>query len=145
MGSYRTLPAYCNFPNCACVGTCTFAGYGEVLVDAPPRWRQLYRNPHPANGKRCPYCSRIMNDGHYRLYPTVDHVTPRCALGRDIASNRVAACAECNNAKGGYSIHEWSLLLAYRRDPRAAHVMAFIETHEASRQEAEALREAMAV
>ncbi|WP_284736130.1 HNH endonuclease [Dongia deserti] len=58
-------------------------------------------------GHRCAYCGRMMPDPRAAigpadptLKPTIDHVTPLSAGGRDVDGNRVAACIGCNVLKG---------------------------------------------
>lgn len=52
-------------------------------------------------GCLCFYCGRIMTfDPHPFLLCTADHVAPRSEGGTDAMSNLVAACTQCNNARG---------------------------------------------
>lgn len=45
----------------------------------------------------CAYCGRPAG--------TLDHVRPRCRGGPTVAQNLIAACADCNRAKG--SANDW--------------------------------------
>lgn len=50
---------------------------------------------------RCFYCARLMTlDAHPVLTCTIDHILPRAQGGFDHMSNYVAACYQCNNARG---------------------------------------------
>ncbi|MBN9034970.1 MAG: HNH endonuclease [Rhizobiales bacterium] len=50
---------------------------------------------------RCYYCERMMTLGpHPTLKATRDHVVPRAEGGFDHMSNYVAACLQCNGARG---------------------------------------------
>jgi len=54
-------------------------------------------------GSRCAYCGGPAM--------TLDHVRPRCRGGHTVARNLIAACGECNRAKG--SVLDW---VAWFRD-----------------------------
>ena len=53
-------------------------------------------------GGRCAYCGQPMGPAEdcRRTSETADHVVPRAAGGRTTASNIVACCRACNQAKG---------------------------------------------
>lgn len=50
-------------------------------------------------GHACCYCGAPAEH--------LDHVTPLSRGGRDILSNVVPACADCNLSKGALSLAEW--------------------------------------
>lgn len=50
-------------------------------------------------GGACVYCWGVAEH--------LDHITPLSRGGRDILSNVVPACAECNLSKGALSLAEW--------------------------------------
>lgn len=72
-----------------------------------PKWRRrvMARLLKEQDGK-CFYCSRTIqknqpNDSETKENTaTFDHLVPRCAGGKSTQDNLVAACFDCNNAKG---------------------------------------------
>lgn len=64
---------------------------------------------------RCAYCKKRMiyesrHDSDKFNHPrraTLDHVVPLAAGGRNDAGNIVAACLECNTAKGSMTLDEF--------------------------------------
>lgn len=85
-------------------------------------WRKMYREDARRNqGGRCCYCGW----GITRREATLDHVVPISDGGSDIdARNFVAACENCNRAKGRMSA---GLFRAWLRsgDDRSAVVLAW--------------------
>jgi hypothetical protein len=80
---------------------------------------------------------------HKLLRPTWDHIVSRARGGLN-GPNVIAVCWECNISKCHHSVIEWVILLLHKRNyERAETVMAFIERHEPSRLELEALRAAI--
>jgi hypothetical protein len=91
----------------------------QLAVFAPPRQKR-HANPfkNPAlrkkifrrDGGRCFYCLRTFRADDW----TLDHVISRAAGGADEGANAVAACAECNVAKGSMRADDF-LRALYRR------------------------------
>jgi len=50
------------------------------------------------DGFRCGYCGDLL-DGDGKP-PTLDHIIPRSAGGKDTAENLVTVCSKCNSRKG---------------------------------------------
>lgn len=70
---------------------------------------------------RCAYCSGTMLHADAQCAPekrparsTIDHMVPIAAGGRDDVSNRVAACAACNEQKGPLDV---ATFVAVRLNP----------------------------
>lgn len=65
-------------------------------------WSSSRKALHKRAGGRCAYCKcklSVKSKGH-RKRLTVDHVIPKSKGGTNSPDNLVAACKECNNAKG---------------------------------------------
>jgi hypothetical protein len=60
------------------------------------------------HGKSCPYCRRQMQINHPNLEPTRDHVTPKCANGKEI----IICCRQCNGIKGHMLPDQWRSYMA---------------------------------
>ena len=64
-------------------------------------WRKVRAAVLKRDGYRCRYCGAEAT--------TVDHVRPVVSGGTDREDNLVAACAECNRAKGDKTLAEFGL------------------------------------
>ncbi|MEU7465980.1 MULTISPECIES: HNH endonuclease [Streptomyces] len=63
--------------------------HGVRKTELFPRW-----------GAVCCYCDEPAQH--------VDHVAPLSKGGRDVLSNSVPACADCNLAKGSLTLAQWA-------------------------------------
>lgn len=61
-----------------------------------------------AEGRPCPYCSRLMNVVDKKLFPTKDHVRPRSRYGR---SETIIVCFDCNQLKKNLTLEEFRAYL----------------------------------
>lgn len=77
-------------------------------------------------GKRCPYCMRVMEKAG-RCRPTREHMRPVSRQGPRYGINVIVTCLECNENKGNLTLEGFCYRLAKVRDPRAAHVRAWID------------------
>ena len=59
----------------------------------------------------CFYCGRELS----RKKKTRDHKQPRSRNGISAPQNIVAACRPCNQAKGGLTLEEFRLVIAYQK------------------------------
>lgn len=70
--------------------------------------------------RRCTYCDVHLTWSRGRYMLTADHKTPLCRGGKNARDNLVAACFECNVAKGPLTAQEF---YALRRDPQKLRAM----------------------
>lgn len=56
---------------------------------------------------KCHYCGVEFSKTNK---PTIDHVLPKHLGGKNDSSNKVAACAPCNNFKGGLNPTDWEII-----------------------------------
>ena len=68
----------------------------------------LRRQVLERDGYRCQYCG---SDIHLEI----DHLTPRARGGKDTMRNLVAACYDCNRAKGVRELSGWRRSTKIRR------------------------------
>jgi 5-methylcytosine-specific restriction endonuclease McrA len=86
------------------------------LENLPPWVRRSWRKKHfTKQGGKCYHCSRlcILPRRHQTGTPppdlaTLDHLIPRRLGGSLVFENFVVSCYECNQARGGKSLEEWS-------------------------------------
>lgn len=57
------------------------------------------------DGFACVYCAATAETSGAHLH--LDHLTPRSAGGRDVASNLVIACRSCNGARHDLPLPAW--------------------------------------
>lgn len=76
-------------------------------------------------GRACPYCGEKMRIGG-RLFPTLDHLTPKSRGGRYELRNLMIVCHACNWDKGNMTLQEYAAALALRGDQRATRVAALL-------------------
>jgi len=87
----------------------------EQMVKRPrPRVKLTKREIFRRDNFTCQYCGR--STGHL----TIDHVEPRHRGGQHRWDNLVAACQQCNRAKGGRSTMEANMHLRHRPAEPAA-------------------------
>lgn len=118
--------------------------FGGVISGAHGRFESKRRKRHDYRriggsllfhcGKRCPWCAVVMAAGQ-ETRPTRDHLTPRsrAKAHKDLQPHQaeilLVVCRRCNSDKKSWTIDEWVARLERGRDPRAAHVRAWIETN----------------
>jgi len=67
-------------------------------------------------GVCCFYCGTALTASHNAAdQQTTDHLQPRHRGGHSVAANRVDACRKCNLDKGGLTLEEYRVVVAYRR------------------------------
>lgn len=59
------------------------------------------------DGWRCVYCGHVHSIDRLHASLTMDHIVPRKRSGITHAANLVAACRNCNNARGSISMIAW--------------------------------------
>jgi 5-methylcytosine-specific restriction endonuclease McrA len=68
---------------------------------------------------RCGYCAcRMFHSGvpaEHRFRPTLDHVVPLSAGGKNARANVVAACIACNQEKGSMPADEFQAIVDGRK------------------------------
>lgn len=77
--------------------------YNLITMTSPEAkrlWRQAIKEHFNCT---CVYCGQSYDIQQL----TLDHVRPRCKGGEDLASNLVASCKRCNQAKGSRNWREW--------------------------------------
>ena len=84
------------------------------------RRRQLSRFDFARDQWRCLWCGRDVSDGG----ATIDHVKPVSAGGRDVRTNLITSCIDCNQRRKDWSVAEFAALfhdpVAVRRRIRQA-------------------------
>ena len=94
--------------NCA-----TWVGHNAIklLVNDNDR-RKLRKEIITEAGRICYICGVYISDDQY---PTLDHVTPKSDLGRDVKENLQCCCKRCNDDKSDRHIIDY---LDYIKDNR---------------------------
>lgn len=69
------------------------------------------KNLFTRDGYTCQYCGRKKSQLKLSEFLTRDHVIPTAKGGRDIWTNVVTCCNECNNKKSDYLMHEINMTL----------------------------------
>lgn len=90
------------------------------------RLGRVGRQIRERDGHVCAYCgaSAATSGAHLHL----DHLTPKVAGGRDVASNLVLACRRCNSARQDMTLSQWAAYAAVKYgitiSPRAVRAQA---------------------
>lgn len=58
------------------------------------------------DGHRCVYCGKSAEESGTHLQ--LDHLTPKSAGGKDVATNLVLACRSCNSARQDLPLARWA-------------------------------------
>lgn len=75
----------------------------ELLVN--DRDRKIIRNQIiEESGRICYICNQYIPENHF---PTLDHVIPKSALGKDTKENLKCCCKKCNDDKSNKSLKEY--------------------------------------
>ena len=69
------------------------------------RLGRVARQIKARDGHACVYCGATEQSSGAHLH--LDHLTPRNAGGRDVASNLVLACRSCNSARQDMPLAAW--------------------------------------
>lgn len=115
-----------------CQDRLTLRRNARSMLNKPPLPREEFWAKW--DGCVCPYCQKPMQMENSWRRPTRDHVVPRSKKKGGVEKGVptiVIACYYCNQGKGNQTLGDWYAKLVDESDPRASHVLAFLEEREA--------------